>query len=116
LSTAIFWRSLPPDKFILWLNDEFFPRREEDLPRDLLELREFGLTIDWCENLRPHTKYFYALENYPDDLIVTADDDNFYLPDWLKILYEEHLKYPDCLMLKNIYSCRRLFVQLESRN
>lgn len=87
-------QSFPPDKLILWLDEDSFPRREKDLPRDLLELRDFGLTIDWCENLRSYKKLIPALEKYPDDIIVTADDDIFYRPDWLSILYEEHLKNP----------------------
>ena len=58
-----------------------FPQREENLPRDLLKLRSFGLTIDWCENLRSYKKLIPAIEKYPDDIIVTADDDVFYHAD-----------------------------------
>ncbi|MBQ7454521.1 MAG: glycosyltransferase family 2 protein [Selenomonadaceae bacterium] len=98
-------QTFPPDKLILWLDEDSFPQREKNLPHDLLELKKFGLTINWCENLRPHTKYFYTLKNYPDDIIVTADDDIFYRPDWLKILYDEHTKFPNCLIA---HRCHRL--------
>ena len=91
-------QSLPPDKLILWLDEDSFPQREENLPQDLLDLKDFGLTIDWCENLRPYKKLLPALEKYPDDIIVTADDDIFYQPDWLKILYDAHLENPDCVI------------------
>lgn len=91
-------QSLPPDKLILWLDEDSFPQREENLPQDLLALKDFGLTIDWCENLRPYKKLLPALEKYPDDIIVTADDDLFYQPDWLKILYDAHLENPDCVI------------------
>lgn len=84
-------QNFPPDKLILWLDEDSFPQREENLPRDLLELRDFGLTIDWCENLCSYKKLIPALEKYPDDIIVTADDDIFYRPNWLQILYDEHL-------------------------
>lgn len=99
-------QTLPPDKLILWLDEDSFPQREENLPRDLLRLRKFGLTIDWCENLRPYKKLIPVLEKYPDDIIVTADDDIFYRPDWLKILYDEHLKNPDCLVAHYGYRIR----------
>ena len=82
-------QSFPPDKLILWLDEDSFPQRENNLPRDLLAFQKFGLTIDWCENLRPYKKLIPALEKYPDDIIVTADDDIFYRPDWLKILYDD---------------------------
>lgn len=96
----------PPDKLILWLDEDSFPQREENLPSDLLELRAYGLTIDWCENLRPYKKLIPALEKYPDDIIVTADDDIFYKPDWLKILYDEHLKNPDCIIVHRAHHLR----------
>ena len=99
-------QAFPPDKLILWLDEDSFPRREKDLPRDLLKLKAFGLTIAWCENLRPYKKLIPALEKYPDDIIVTADDDIFYRPDWLKILYEEHMKYPDCIIAHFFYRVR----------
>lgn len=91
-------QTFPPDKLILWLDEDSFPQREKNLPRDLLKLKSFGLTIDWCENLRPYKKLIPALEKYPEDIIVTADDDIFYRPDWLKILYDEHTENPDCIV------------------
>lgn len=99
-------QTFPPDKLILWLDEDSFPQREKNLPHDLLELKNFGLTIDWCENLRPYKKFIPALEKYPDDIIVTADDDLMYLPDWLEILYEEHLKNPDCVVAHYAHKVR----------
>lgn len=99
-------QNFPPDKLILWLDEDSFPLREENLPRDLLELKNFGLTIDWCENLRPYKKLIPALEKYPDDIIVTADDDLFYQPDWLEVLYNEHLKNPDYVIAHRAYRIR----------
>ena len=91
-------QTFPPDKLILWLDEDSFPQREKNLPRDLLKLKSFGLTIAWCENIRSYKKLIPALEKYPDTLIVTADDDIFYRPDWLKILYDAHAENPDCLV------------------
>ena len=99
-------QAFPPDKLILWLDEDSFPRREEDLPQDLLEFKSFGLTIDWCENLRSYKKLIPALEKYPDALIITADDDLFYRPDWLKILYDAHLAAPDCAIAHRAHRIR----------
>lgn len=105
-------QTFPPDKLILWLDEDSFPQREKNLPRDLLKLRSFGLTIDWCENLRPYKKLIPALEKYPDDIIVTADDDVFYHADWLKILYDEHTQYPDCVVA---HRCHRVRLDAQER-
>ena len=50
-----------PDKVILWLGEENFPNKFADLPKELLQLvSEKNLEIRWCEDIGPHTKYFYA--------------------------------------------------------
>lgn len=103
-------QTFPADKLILWLDEDSFPQREENLPQDLLALKEFGLTIDWCENLRPYKKLIPALEKYPDAIIATADDDIFYDTNWLGLLYEEHLKYPDCVIA---HRCRYLLMDTQ---
>ena len=90
-------QSMKADKVILWLAPEQFPNKEADLPRQLLDLRERGLTIDWYHDIKSYKKLIPALKKYPDAIIVTADDDNIYRPDWLKKLYESYLKYPECI-------------------
>ena len=55
-------QSVKPDKLILWLAEEQFPNKENDLPEDLLRLREFGLTIGWCKDLRSYKKLLPTLK------------------------------------------------------
>lgn len=87
-------QSLKADKVILWLAPEQFPNKEVDLPQSLLDLREKGLTIGWYKDIRSYKKLIPTLRLYPDDIIVTADDDNVYQKDWLKKLYNNYKKYP----------------------
>ena len=81
-----------PDKLILWLADTQFPNFEKDLPRELLNLKELGLEIRWCEDLKSYKKLVPALKEFPDDIIVTADDDILYDSDWLEDLYKSYLE------------------------
>ena len=87
-------QTLKPDKIILWLTKDEFPNGELDIPQEVLNLKKYGLTIDWCENFKSYNKLLPALKKYPDDLIVTADDDIYYNRDWLKILYKAYKKNP----------------------
>lgn len=87
-------QSVKPDMVILWLAREQFKKKEKELPKDLLKLRRYGLTIRWCEDLKSYKKLIPALKKYPNDIIVTADDDVYYDKDWLKYLYESYLKEP----------------------
>lgn len=88
-------QTLKADKVILWLASCQFPNGEADLPDELLQCRERGLEIRWCdEDLRPHKKYFYAMQEFPDDIIITVDDDLLYRKDLVEILYKSYLRYP----------------------
>lgn len=86
-----------PDAVELWLAREQFPRGRNGLPRKLLRLEAFGLTIRWCEDLRSYKKLLPALAEHPHDILVTADDDAFYPPVWLERLHAGHLERPSCV-------------------
>lgn len=79
---TILHQTVKPGKIILWLAEEQFPNREYDLPENLLKLREYGLTIRYCDNLYPHKKYFYTMLENPESTVITVDDDVFY-PEYL---------------------------------
>ncbi|MDD7567798.1 MAG: glycosyltransferase [Helicobacter sp.] len=85
-------QSLKPDKLILWLAKEQFPNREDDLPQHLLQLKQEGLDIQWCSNIRSYKKLIPTLKKYPDALIITADDDINYPRDWAEILFKSYVK------------------------
>ncbi len=89
-------QSLKPDKIILWLAKEQFP--EQKLPNSLLNLENKGLSIRWCdEDLRSHKKYYYAFQEFPNDIIITFDDDVYYPNNVTKELYKLHKQNPDCI-------------------
>ncbi len=87
-------QSLKPDKLILWLAAEQFPSKEVDLPQELLDLQDQGLTIDWYHDIGSYKKLIPTLKKYPDAIIVTADDDNIYERDWLKKLFDSYQQFP----------------------
>ena len=86
------------DLVLLWLAQEQFPGKETDLPEALVRLaREGKVTIRWCDDLKPHKKYFYAFREYPDDLVITFDDDLLYTPNTISALYASYLLYPEAV-------------------
>jgi len=90
-------QTLKPDRVMLWLGEDKFPQKEAQLPKRLLKLREYGLTIGWCRDLRSYTKLLPALKAHPDDIIVTADDDILYNPDMVETLYNSYISAPECI-------------------
>lgn len=95
-------QTFKPDKVILWLGGEQFPNKEKDLPESLLSLQNYGLEIGWCEDIRSYKKLIPSLQKYPNDIIVTTDDDIYYPKDWLLGLYEAYQKNPNCICASRI--------------
>ena len=94
---SIIEQTMKADKIILWLAEEEFPNKEKDLPYELLCLKDFGLVIDWCDDIKSYKKLIPTLKKYPNDIIVTADDDNIYPKYWLEKLYNSYLESPKCI-------------------
>jgi len=99
---SILRQTLPPKKVVLTLSKLQFSSKD-DLPKQLLKLEEEGvLEIIWTEDdLRSHKKYYYVMKKYPNDIIVTADDDIIYERNMLKYLWNFHLKYPKSIIANN---------------
>lgn len=84
-----------PDRVILWLAEEQFPNKNNDLPNELLNLQQHGLEICWCNDIRSYKKLIPTLRLYPEAVIVTADDDVYYSQNWLELLYQSYKKWPN---------------------
>lgn len=94
---TILGQTLKADRVILWLAESEFPHREYDLPESLTCLCEQGLEIKWTKDLKSYKKLIPALREFPEAIIVTADDDVYYAPDWLFYLYTAYLQRPGCV-------------------
>ncbi len=92
---SLLTQTIKPAKVILWLGKEQFPNLEQDIPEKVLKLKENGLTIGWTNNMYSYTKLIPALSEYPNNIIVTADDDIYYEKDWLEKLVKAHEKSPN---------------------
>ena len=91
---TILRQSVKADEIILWLAESQF-NGFDSLPEDLKKLCDRGLKIKFCDDLRSHKKYYYAFQEFRDDLVILADDDAFYPRDTIKQLMKMHEKYPE---------------------
>ena len=98
---SLYQQTLHADKIILWLAEELFPKREADLPTSLQEdIAAKKFSLRWCNDLGSHTKYFYAMQEFLEDIIVTVDDDTFYSQDMLQKLMETHARFPHAVVAR----------------
>lgn len=90
-------QTVKPGKLILWLAKDQF--QDVEIPEQLRTLCAYGLEIRFCdEDLLAHKKYYYAMQAFPEQIIVTYDDDIIYPEDSLEKLLVMHEKCPDAII------------------
>lgn len=96
-------QTVKPDMVVLWLAHSQFPQIEKGLPGELLKLKKYGLTIKWCENMKSYTKLIPAIQQFPNDILVTADDDVYYNPYWLEKLFNSYMNDKDSIHCHRVH-------------
>lgn len=92
---SIGFQSIKAGRVVLWLADDEFTY--EELPSTLKRQIKRGLTIEFCEDLKQYKKLIPSLKKYPEDVIITIDDDVIYNFDLVEVLYRNYLKRPDII-------------------
>ena len=93
---SIFRQKIKPDKIVLWISndDRNYVSKNKFLNKQITK----GLEINFVDDIKAHTKYFYSFQKYPNDLIVTFDDDIFYSKNTLSELLETKNLFPNCVV------------------
>ncbi len=73
-------QSMKADRIVLWLDEAEFS--DKTISKELKNLEKLGLEIGYCENIKAYKKLIPTLQKYPQDLIITVDDDMIY-PNYL---------------------------------
>ncbi len=109
---CMFRQTFKPDRVILYLTESQVGSINK-LPNSLLKLKSRGLEIILCpDQIRSHTKYYYAMKQNPKDIIITIDDDMFYKTDFIESLVNNHRRFPDKIVanwVKEISSKSNLY-------
>lgn len=80
-----------PEKIVLWLHKDL----EHKLPLSITKLVCHRFEIRYSPYTSSHRKLIHALEAFPDDVIITCDDDLMYRKNWVSVFYDEHRKNPE---------------------
>lgn len=101
---SLFEQTIKADKIILWLSLLEFPEKEQSLPLDLISLKGTqAFQIHWVkENLKSHKKYYYALQKYKKDIVITVDDDIYYSITMIQELLEAYYQFPNAIVARNV--------------
>jgi len=89
-------QTMRPDEVILWLDHDNW--NDNNLPASIKCLRQWGLTIRYCDDIRSYKKHVPALSLYPNDLVITVDDDFYYSKYMVERLYRTHIQHPNSII------------------
>ena len=96
---SLFLQNIRPNRIIVWHECD-----RKELTKEMLEYEKLGVEfIKVEEDLGPHKKYFYALQEMSDDIVVVVDDDLVYTHDMIESLMKTHEKYPESICSRRVH-------------
>ena len=101
---SLFEQSVKPDKIVLWLDEDKW--NLNNIPELLKTEIEMGLEIRFCKDIKSYTKLNHALKCFPNDVLVTVDDDIYYPKDWLELLLKTHRENPQKICCHRAHAIR----------
>lgn len=91
---SIMRQTLKPNRIILWIDET----DKNNIPSILQKLQNRGLEIRVTpENIRSYKKLYHTLKEFPNDIIITFDDDIIYEYDLIERLVTAYKETPDCI-------------------
>ena len=94
-------QTVKPDQIIVWLDEDV---GRDKLTRKMLELEQYGIEYRAMPgDLKPHKKYFHVMQEYPNDIIITVDDDLIYPKDVIESLLKTHKRYPKAVCARRVH-------------
>lgn len=93
---SILRQTLQPKQIILWLTTGEWD--DMSLPDKVKRLKDYGIEIRYCENMRSYTKLIPTMLQYPNNTIITIDDDILYPRTLIEELNKTHAIYPQAII------------------
>lgn len=99
---SLLLQTVKPDKIIVWFGCD---TGENDLTDGMKKLQQYGIEFryDHQNNLKPHKKYFYAMKEYPNDIVITVDDDAVYPSDTVASLMNSYHRHPNAVSARRVH-------------
>lgn len=94
-----------PDLILVYFGNDV---TRDMLPTSLTDLEKYGIEYRFieCENLRSYKKFYYAMKEFPQEVIITVDDDVYYPRYWLTSFLKTHKSFPNCVCAWRLHKVR----------
>ena len=95
---SIWENTIKPNRVVLYLSAKDF--QGQIIPQPIQAMQQAGkVEVKWVEdNYIGHKKYYYALQDYPDSVVITVDDDMIYSNRLIFALLGTYFGAPDCII------------------
>ncbi len=99
---SLLLQTVLPDRIIVYLGSDSLGA---EIPQELLDYQRYGVEIvmDESMDLKPHKKYYYAMQQFPDAKVITVDDDLVYPPDMIETLLKASEQYPEEVCARRVH-------------
>ena len=95
---TILSQTVKPNKILLYISSDDLPI-DRTLPKKITRLKKRGLTIIFVEeNIYSYKKLIYTIEKYPNDILITIDDDTLYPRSFIENLIKKYKKFPTSII------------------
>lgn len=99
---SLFNQSVQPDIVVLYVYKKDLP-----LPDSVLQYENQKLIVKCVdEDLKSHKKYFYAMQEYSDDILITVDDDMIYPSYLIEKLIDSYQRFPNTVSAGRAHGIR----------
>lgn len=96
---SLLWQTVKPDEIIVWLSCG-----PEDITEEMHSYEQYGITFRYhVSDYKSHKKYYFAFKEFPDDVVITVDDDAMYPHDLVDSLLRVHRRYPGCVCARKVH-------------
>ena len=92
---SIFQQTQKANQVVLHISNEHF--NTDNIPLSLKKQEKRGLKIRYVKDIGPYTKLIPAMKEYPEDIIITIDDDYIYPSDTIEKLVRVHMIHPEAI-------------------
>ncbi|MGI5116198.1 glycosyltransferase family A protein [Treponema sp. SP13] len=93
-------QTILPKCIVLYLGND---TKDSDIQKKLKLLTKYNFEIrTGYEDIKPHKKYFFAMQEFPEDIIITVDDDLIYDKNLVRDLLECHKNNPTCVCARRV--------------
>lgn len=99
---SLLMQRMKPDRILVWISCDL-----SLIPPKTRALEKFGIEFRKAPfDAKSHKKYLFSFEEFPDDCIITADDDIIYPSDFVSTLWKAHKNHPDCICARRVHKIR----------